>query len=1259
MISPNAVVRRVSRLLAGYVLIVILLVPDLALAQPATPPPKLGLPRGSSCIAAIRDDFSTRTQTLLANCHTDQPLFVPDGWTFDGDGHTISVADPPGGRFIGGAITVSDEVGTVRDVTIDGANLNAPCLVDHAQTYLTGVLFADATGAVSDITVRNLRRVLPDSTAGQEQGARMSCGSGITVFGATTPVLITRNRVSNVGSAAIWIEGGNAAIAHNTIDRAADAGVLALLGADVRVGPGNRMTNASIGIQFESAGTTGAASDNTIEDTTLAGIAVVLGAHATIAETSLHAPGTAGIAVEGDGSEATVVSTVIEATDEVGIRVLGGDVSLRENTVVNAKSGITIGGGASAEVSQNVVTTTASASGAEGASSPRGAGILVYGATTTATVTANRLERQALGIMVLDGATASDVSGNTVLESRFGIGVADKGASAVIADNTIGLSEAIGLSVEGGATAELRGNRITRANLGIRVTGAGSTATLNANQIERTADAGIEIWPGSQATISENVLVDPGTMGIRAYGAGTSTTITSNQVTGAANGISIEDGAEATVGAGNRVTGGIQGIAIQGFGTSAIVTGNTIARLEGQAILVRDGATGAIRDNEITGGNPAISIDDHRAVTVEHNTIHDAQATAIVIARGQLTTTSAAVTNPAAPVSIVTEDIFFAPTEIAIPADRDIVFFIRNDGAAPHSFVIDELGVAIDLNPGELKRVVINAPAGVYRFSCHVPGHAQAGMVGTLTAGGDAEHPIPEQPITDAIRGNAIEGGSNGIVARGDGVAVAITANRLDGVAQTALSIESGAQVELSDNIVTAAKLGLNITVPGTRVTAEGNKIYDSGEDSITIQNGAAADLRHNVVTRPGDSGIVVFGSATSVSLTGNIVSDAEETGISIERGAEATIGQGNLVSGGTWGIAIMSEGTTAEVHGSRVNDATNQEIVVLRSARATIAGNTVSGGDSGISIKDSGTTAVITGNTISGANKGMYVWDGAIAQRIAANTITDCVNGILVTGASSRATIDGNRIHGPNGHGAQAIGVSAGATADIVRNVIHDEHGGPDGWAVRATGSGTSVAVNENDIADIEGTGIEFSAGAHGAAHRNRISNTSGIALQVIGVGTIADLIENTVNEPRAIGIEIAAGTAMLAENIVTGAPWVGIAINPGAHVDAASNTITYPNHDGSPKGGSAGIDLSRGVSGDFRGNSVAGYACGIRIAAGTPDVDVRDNHFPDPGNEVDICDERADASSSASPVVTTPGSATPTAVSAAVADLQQELGR
>jgi uncharacterized cupredoxin-like copper-binding protein len=85
-------------------------------------------------------------------------------------------------------------------------------------------------------------------------------------------------------------------------------------------------------------------------------------------------------------------------------------------------------------------------------------------------------------------------------------------------------------------------------------------------------------------------------------------------------------------------------------------------------------------------------------------------------------------------VTIVSHDIYFEPAEVTIPADTDVTFLLPNEGAAPHNFSIDELSIDIDQAPGETDiEVMINAPAGQYEFYCNVPGHREAGMVGTLT----------------------------------------------------------------------------------------------------------------------------------------------------------------------------------------------------------------------------------------------------------------------------------------------------------------------------------------------------------------------------------------------------------------------------------------------------------------------------------------------------------------------------------------------
>jgi outer membrane protein assembly factor BamB/S1-C subfamily serine protease/plastocyanin len=77
-------------------------------------------------------------------------------------------------------------------------------------------------------------------------------------------------------------------------------------------------------------------------------------------------------------------------------------------------------------------------------------------------------------------------------------------------------------------------------------------------------------------------------------------------------------------------------------------------------------------------------------------------------------------------------DIYFEPRQLVIAANQDVHILLPNDGVTLHSFVIDELGVAIEIQPGESAEVVINAPPGEYEYLCDIPGHAAAGMVGAL-----------------------------------------------------------------------------------------------------------------------------------------------------------------------------------------------------------------------------------------------------------------------------------------------------------------------------------------------------------------------------------------------------------------------------------------------------------------------------------------------------------------------------------------------
>lgn len=79
-------------------------------------------------------------------------------------------------------------------------------------------------------------------------------------------------------------------------------------------------------------------------------------------------------------------------------------------------------------------------------------------------------------------------------------------------------------------------------------------------------------------------------------------------------------------------------------------------------------------------------------------------------------------------------DINFEPRDLTIPANTDVTIAVTNNGVLQHDFVLDEAGISTGvLNGGQSVDVTVNLPPGTYTFYCSVPGHREAGMVGTLT----------------------------------------------------------------------------------------------------------------------------------------------------------------------------------------------------------------------------------------------------------------------------------------------------------------------------------------------------------------------------------------------------------------------------------------------------------------------------------------------------------------------------------------------
>jgi len=102
---------------------------------------------------------------------------------------------------------------------------------------------------------------------------------------------------------------------------------------------------------------------------------------------------------------------------------------------------------------------------------------------------------------------------------------------------------------------------------------------------------------------------------------------------------------------------------------------------------------------------------------------------------------TAASSKPGAPTTLHIDtdptQLAFVPTSLTAPAGK-ITIIMKNDSAIQHSVAIDAPGDVPGqiVNQGQTSTTTATLKAGSYTYYCTVPGHRQAGMVGTLTVTG-------------------------------------------------------------------------------------------------------------------------------------------------------------------------------------------------------------------------------------------------------------------------------------------------------------------------------------------------------------------------------------------------------------------------------------------------------------------------------------------------------------------------------------------
>lgn len=84
-------------------------------------------------------------------------------------------------------------------------------------------------------------------------------------------------------------------------------------------------------------------------------------------------------------------------------------------------------------------------------------------------------------------------------------------------------------------------------------------------------------------------------------------------------------------------------------------------------------------------------------------------------------------------VAITATEFKFDPSAISVSAGSAVTISLTNNGTIEHDFTIDALSTKVLVKAGETGEAELKGlAAGTYDFYCSIPGHKEAGMVGTL-----------------------------------------------------------------------------------------------------------------------------------------------------------------------------------------------------------------------------------------------------------------------------------------------------------------------------------------------------------------------------------------------------------------------------------------------------------------------------------------------------------------------------------------------
>jgi hypothetical protein len=164
---------------------------------------------GAAAATTCEFDESGDTMTLEADCVTDATIAVPDGWTLDGNSHTITAQDPEGGHFTGAVVANEGDEAYVTDLGVTAAGLTNAC--DEGADRLRGIMFEGASGAITKSEVVGINQ----GPSGCQEGNAIEVRNEPFDGSGTDPVTV--------------------AVDHNSVDDYQKGGIIANGNVDVQV----------------------------------------------------------------------------------------------------------------------------------------------------------------------------------------------------------------------------------------------------------------------------------------------------------------------------------------------------------------------------------------------------------------------------------------------------------------------------------------------------------------------------------------------------------------------------------------------------------------------------------------------------------------------------------------------------------------------------------------------------------------------------------------------------------------------------------------------------------------------------------------------------------------------------------------------------------------------------------------------------------------------------------------------------------------